>query len=288
MDRVIAGVEKRMCNFSDDQQDQWRALFKFHQLYPTADSLPVLPINLSAPSGATYSMDAGSPVDWDASWHALAWRYDRPHRHSHQDADTDPGAASSTSAADAQAPIAPKAPVPVALINGVTGGNATKLQKKHASDGQTLLATVDALGQQQIESVNVGDLHWAIRNSPDGELFIQLLRITAVNSAGSISALAYTRKDNSFKWKETPVFTSKDSRECKISLPSLLPVPVAQTKAAAAAQKAVDEGSASQQTEQTDQATARVTKATMTLLRSYLLQHRPGLVRPALATAADS
>ena len=129
IDRVLKDVEHRMQSFTEHQQDQWRALFQFHRLYSSADALPSLPIHLSAPSGATYSMNVGAPVDWDASWRSLAWRFYHPHRPRNCDATASAADAPSSSTYAADSTTKPY--VPVELINNVTGGNASKLSKKH-------------------------------------------------------------------------------------------------------------------------------------------------------------
>ena len=76
MSKVLAAVEKTARNFSTEKQMQWAAIREFHRLYPTADSVPALPIQIRLPT-ATYSMSIG-PCGWTAGWARLAFRFPRP------------------------------------------------------------------------------------------------------------------------------------------------------------------------------------------------------------------
>eukprot|EP00965_Chrysotila_dentata_P038190 1268880-Pleurochrysis_carterae.AAC.1 len=47
-------------SFPADHVDQWRALEAFHNLYPTSDSVPNLPLTVKAPAAEEYS----PPKEW--------------------------------------------------------------------------------------------------------------------------------------------------------------------------------------------------------------------------------
>eukprot|EP00965_Chrysotila_dentata_P091625 3025459-Pleurochrysis_carterae.AAC.1 len=51
--------------FPTAQQDQWKALKNFHDRYETSDSVPNLPITLSAPEiESNWAMERGMPTSW--------------------------------------------------------------------------------------------------------------------------------------------------------------------------------------------------------------------------------
>ena len=87
MKKVFSDIMQHTMNepgFTPAHRDQWRALHAFHLQHPTSDSLPLLPITISAPRDAaetdqSWTMNHGMPVVWDSMWSKLAWRFNRPH-----------------------------------------------------------------------------------------------------------------------------------------------------------------------------------------------------------------
>jgi hypothetical protein len=262
-ERVTKDVRARMANFTESQQQQWHALFQFHELYDTADAVPTLPINLTSPSGDMFTMESGSPVDWTESWRELAWRFDRPHQPRSNEA---PNSADTANGAESHNGTASQSHKPVDLINGVTGGNLTKLTRKHALAKRSVVLEAAALGSKQITTVAIGELYFAVSDAADGELFVKIVHTKSMDaSSSSCEASRLQRSETDFKWKETPTFKwSADAKVENISFTSLLPVPVMLTKGT--------------EKEYVETGNARVTKAGTKLLHAYVAQHRHELL----------
>ena len=176
-ERVFRDIlEHRMTKFSNEQQQQWHALHQFHELYQTADMVPSLPISLQSPSGTSFTMEHGSPFDWDATWSKLAWRFDRPHKPPPTTEAADTAAAAVTGSStdegstskDGQAEFSKPSERDPAIINGATGGNAKKAKKKQAVRAESIEEKAKALPAKGIQTMAANELHFVVA-PPDGE-----------------------------------------------------------------------------------------------------------------------
>ena len=287
-ERVFRDIlEHRMLPFSADQQQQWHALHQFHNLYPTADSVPALPIHLQPPSGSTYTMERGSPIDWNAMWGRLAWRFSRPH----QPAATAGPAAGAAAAAGTEAAVEgdkePPLPPNPALVNGATGGNNRKLSKKHAKADSAVISQANALKAKGIpaDELKVNSLHFAVTPTFEGEFAVGLVRIESPESNGKVGIAWWKRKgvDLPAKWSETPTFEpfmpSGKVEKHQVEADTLLSPPIILTPTSSAAYKPAAKSIAGQ--------TVRLKKDCITLLRTFLTIHRPELIDEDESTGED-
>ena len=276
-ERVFRDIlEHRMLNFSADQQQQWHALHRFHQLYETADSVPSLPITLQSPAGSSFSMDHGTPFDWHAAWSKLAWRFDRPHKPSTAAAPAGPSAAPAGSSSSAAAPppkqVPPRA---AALVNKVGGANAPHLEKVHAAKDEAVCEKAQSLQAHGVDAVVVGKLYFAVTPEPEGEMSVGLVRIEKQHSDQTVDYSWWKRKSDSDRWPDTPTFEpfmpmGKVEKHTKVGLETLLSVPVELTPASAKAYKPNAKSIAGQ--------TVRLLKSCVMLLRAFLKIHRKDLI----------
>ena len=269
-ERVFRDIlEHRMLSFSADLQEQWRTLKSFHDVYATADSVPSLPLRLQSPDGSSFAMSYGSPFDWDAAWSKLAWRFDRPHKPSQS-------AAGSSALVPSAAPAPPPAPAlrAAAVINKITGANAPRLQKKHATASEAVAAQVAVLPPKGVTSVDVGALCFAVTDESDGEFSLGLVRIDKVNVA-TVDFSWWQRRGDSDVWPDTPTFDpymvkGRVEKQTGVERETLLAVPVELTPASKAEYKPEAKSIAGQ--------SVRLSKACMTLLRAFLDLHRTDLI----------
>jgi hypothetical protein len=280
-ERVFRDIlEHRMIegNFSNEHQQQWRALHHFHESYPTADSVPPLPITLQSPDGSSFKMEHGSPFDWDAAWAKLAWRFDRPHKPKppagpSTEARGSDGVGDSDDAGSTAAATATDLRNP-SIVNGITGGNASKLEKKHAKGDESVLAQARSLAPKGLAEVAVHQLCFAVTPEPEGELSVGVVRIEKVTPE-TVDFSWFQRSSDSERWPDTPIFKpcmhrGKVEKQTKVDREVLLSVPVELTEGSKCKYKADAKSIAGQQ--------IRLLKSCMTLLRAFLAEKRPDLI----------
>jgi hypothetical protein len=286
-ERVFRDIlEHRMTKFSNGQQQQWHALHQFHELYQTADAVPPLPISLQSPDGTSFTMEHGSPFDWDTAWSNLAWRFDRPHKPrptSEAPAGSSTDDAGSTSKdGQLEEPSKPQQRDP-AILNGATGGNAKKSKKKQAVRSESVEDKAKALPAKGMEMVAAKALHFVVSPAPDGELSVGLVRIEQAE-AETVDIAWWERVGDSERWPDCPTFKpfmpkGKVEKQAKVDQEALLAVPVELTKTSKANYNPNAKSIAGQK--------VRLTKACMTLLRTFLRIHRSDLINPINSSSGE-
>ena len=118
-------------HFNHNQMADWEALFAFHGEYLSPELLPTLPHTLSMPSERSYTMKG--PPPWKTLWRTLR-RFPRPHHLQNT-------LAAVTAPAPTLAP-APTVPMPLALLNGVTGPHNLPTAKVRAKKQATMQENV--------------------------------------------------------------------------------------------------------------------------------------------------
>ena len=157
-------------HFNHNQMADWEALFAFHGEYLSPELLPTLPHTLSMPSERSYTMKG--PPPWKTLWRTLR-RFPRPH-HSQNTL------AAVTAPAPTLAP-APTVPMPLALLNGVTGPHNLPTAKVRAKKQATMQENVQ-LASRSASNVEVGKLYFIALDHPEGELRVGLGRVATALS----------------------------------------------------------------------------------------------------------
>jgi len=284
-------LEHRMVSFPEQQQQQWHAMKYFHDTFPTADTLPPLPITLPSPNGTQFTMQNGSPLDWNAAWEAVAWIHDRPHKPSegtsaHVNDGTADNADGASSAGGSEYKKgfggglggrggagdgpASRVPADASVVNGVTGANNTKLDRKHAAQDEELAATVRDLPAHGIKELAEHKLHFAVA-AADGEFRVCVVKVDKLEDICNTST--FVRDKDNPMWGMTPTLTAPIGRVTKTKVPraSLLAVPVLLTDTSYRSLDLKARSVAGQ--------SIKLSKKCMTLLREFLKVKRPDLIK---------
>eukprot|EP00965_Chrysotila_dentata_P203929 6182032-Pleurochrysis_carterae.AAC.4 len=289
-----------MLSFSADQQDQWRALNRFHDLYATCDTVPSLPISCAAPpieaeTTSTWSMEHGTPISWTAAWKKLSWRFKRPHtpqQHS--------GNASSVQEATATADLqqhghaaVPRARVSDASVyKGVTGINNPKRSKRKAMRTQQRDERVDAVGLSR-DSVSVGELVFVgVPDCFEGELAVGFGRVVASLTEDNEVMVQWlqrvgVRSDPSqrgYAWTGSPTFVALMEANSRRVQQNLQPLKDVLPCLAGLTTQSARRYSANKPLPHKNQH-IRVTQESITFLVEFCKNRLPHLYKPASAMA---
>ena len=126
-----------------------------------------------------------------------------------------------------------------------------------------------------VDVVVIGKLYFAVMPEPEGELSVGLVRIEKQHSDQAVDYSWWKRQGDGDKWPDTPTFKpfmpkGRVEKQTKVTVESLLSVPVELTPATAKAYKPGAKSIAGQ--------SVRLTKVCVTLLRTFLRIHRKDLI----------
>ena len=196
-------------NFTAAEKEEWEALFGFHDLYRSPESLPMAPHTLTtATTGRSIELH-GMPISWAEMWATLR-RVPRPHL-----------ASSSTAARPAptasDAPSTSSAPVekPLALANSVTGSNHPKRARDKDAETYNMQLEVSQL-PRSLSNVALRKLYFVALPDFEGEMSVGVGRpckqiATGDGAKFEVEWLARRGWSNDptdagFAWASSPMF----------------------------------------------------------------------------------
>ena len=290
-DQVKKGVLRtaEQHKFTSAHKADWRALFDFLERHSTSESMPELPTAMPLDDGRPAHVLNGAPVAWDEMW-SLFLNHAKEAGAAKDKAAAEPTfSASSLTPAPQPRPatLPPLPPLPLAMVNVLTGINAPRKERDEAireHRANVALATMPLSAPR--EDLRRGDLYFGELDDYEGEFRVGLFRLEAIDDERKTAEVSWyyrkaynpERPRRNHAWSDTATFhpfLEKDKSVSKgyaFPLEAILPVQVVQTKES---QKDWDGSVESARSIQDTK--VRLAKECVTQLREFIKARKPHL-----------
>ena len=285
-DKVKQGVLRtaEQHEFKSTYKADWRALFDFLERHSTSESMPALPTEMPLDDGRPAHVLKGAPVAWDDMW-GLFLNHAKEAGAAKAAAEPTFSASSLTPAPQPRPATLP--PLPLPMVNVLTGINAPRKERDEAireHRANVALATMPLSAAR--EDLRRGDLYFGELDDFEGEFRVGLFRLEAIDDERKTAEVSWyyrkaynpERPERNHSWSDTATFhpfLEKDKSVSKgyaFPLEAILPVQVVQTK-----ESKRDWDGSVERARSIQDTKVRLAKECVTQLREFIKARKPEL-----------